>query len=248
MVPAVISLRYFTTSLRDSALSIDTKQLVILLHGIARTARSMRSIEKALLQQGYLTLNVDYPSRHGSIKALADNVHQQVLTYPNIQQLTLHMVTHSMGALVARSLLAMPLFNNVQRVVMLGPPNQGSEVADFIMHYQPFKAFYGPALTNLSTHHAKTQPFPALPAHCQVGIIAGSINIDPICYFLLPRQNDGKVSLASTKIAGMTDHIELPTTHAFMMYNKGVIKQICHFIAHGYFLRSNTNTKDNQTK
>lgn len=229
-------------------MNVDTKELVILLHGIARTARSMRSIEKALQQQGYRTLNVDYPSRDGAIKSLAENVHQQILTYPEIEQFTVHIVTHSMGALVARYLLAMPLFNNVQRVVMLGPPNQGSEVADLIMHYQPFKAFYGPALADLSTHHASTQPFSALPAHCQVGIIAGSISIDPICYFLLPRQNDGKVSVASTKIAGMTDHIVLPTSHSFMMYNKSVIQQIVYFIAHGDFLRSNTNTKDIQTK
>lgn len=208
----------------------------------------MRSIENALKQQGYHTLNIDYPSRHGSIISLAENVQQQILAYPEIKQSIMHIVTHSMGGLIARCLLATPLLNNVQRVVMLGPPNQGSEVADFIMHYQPFKAFYGPALTELTTLYANTHPFPELPAHCQVGIIAGSLSIDPICYFLLPGKNDGKVSLASTKITGMTDHIVLPTSHALMMHNKSVIDQISHFIADGHFLQSKSHSNNAHTK
>ncbi len=209
-------------------MSVQDKQLVILLHGIARTSRSMRSIENALKQQGYHTLNIDYPSRQDSITSLAENVQQQILSYPEIEQCIIHIVTHSMGGLVARCLLAMPLFNNVQRVVMLGPPNQGSEVADFIMHYQPFKAFYGPALAELTTFYANTYPFPALPTHCQVGIIAGSLSIDPICYFLLPGKNDGKVSLTSTKIAGMTDHMnqrEIPESQSDFGRNDSHLSQ-----------------------
>lgn len=219
-------------------------QLVVLLHGIARTSLSMRRIEKALAQQNYATLNINYPSRSCTIDILASHVHEELLAFPNFEKLTVHFVTHSMGGLVVRALLAKQPLMNVQKVVMLGPPNQGSEVADFIEHYQPFKAFYGPALAELTKARASSQPFPLLPSHTQVGIIAGSLNIDPFCYFILPKGHDGKVSIASTELAGMADHLVLPISHSFMMYNNEVLKQINHFLLEGRFLRSsNAPTK-----
>ncbi|MCS5712651.1 alpha/beta fold hydrolase [Candidatus Berkiella aquae] len=211
-------------------------ELVVLLHGIGRTSHSMRRIEKTLRKQQYQTLNIDYPSRQKSIVSSADNIYQQILTYPQLEHLTIHFVTHSMGGLVARHLLHKLPLEKVQRIIMLGPPNQGSEVADFVYAYKLFRAFYGPALEEMTTTYAKSHPYPALPSHCEVGIIAGSFNIDPICYFILPSGNDGKVTFESTKLERMTDHLILRTSHSFMMYNPNVIQQISHFLAHGRFL------------
>lgn len=225
-----------------------SQHLVILLHGIARSSRSMRSIANTLTKLNYLVVNIDYPSRTNHVDVLSEGVYQQLLSIPDMENKTIHFVTHSMGALILRALLANYSLLNVQRVVMLGPPNQGSEVADWVQRFYPIKAFYGPALTDLTIARALSHPFPVLPKHCQVGIIAGNVNIDPICHFLLPAPHDGKVTVRSTQIAGMTDHIELPTTHSFMMFNKQVIAEVTHFLTHGYFFRAENSVSDTHVK
>lgn len=214
------------------------KPFVVLLHGIARTSLSMRAIEKSLLKEGYDVLNIHYPSRSHSIEALAEGVYQKLIAVPLFLSLTLYFVTHSMGGLVVRALLAKHPLANVKRVVMLGPPNQGSEVADFVKNVPPLKAFYGPALKEMTTDYMSAHPLGSLPSDCQVGIIAGNFSIDPFCYFILPAGHDGKVTIKNSKLAGMTDHIVLATSHSFMMYNKEVIKQIRHFLAEGHFLHA----------
>lgn len=211
-------------------------QLVVLLHGIARTSLSMRPIEKTLEKKGYATLNIHYPSRTNTIDHLATFVYQKI-RQPAQEHPSVHFVTHSMGGLVVRALLSQHTLANVHRIVMLAPPNQGSEVADFIHPYFPFKAFYGPALNELTTAHAKQKPFAAIPKDCELGVIAGSFNIDPICYFLLPKGHDGKVTIKSTQLPGMKDHVVLPSGHSLMMYNPKVLEQITYFLANGHFLR-----------
>ncbi len=217
---------------------IKTKDLVILLHGIGRTSLSMRPIEKTLLQQQYAVMNIHYPSRSSTIANLAKSVHQQVLAFPDFEQYTVHFVTHSMGGLVVRAILENEPLDNVQKIVMLGPPNQGSEVADFFKDFRLFNAFYGPSLKEMTTHHASSLALQTLPSRYQLGIIAGNFTIDPFCYFILPSGNDGKVTIERTKLSGMTDHIVLPASHSFMMYNRQVIKQISHFLAEGCFLHA----------
>jgi len=218
-------------------------QLVVLLHGIARTSLSMKPIEKTLLKKGYATLNIHYPSRSNTIENLASFVYQQILDDARFNKQPLHFVTHSMGGLVVRALLNKHPLETVQRIVMLGPPNQGSEVADLIHPYQPFKAFYGPALSELTTMRAKQNPFATIPSQCELGVIAGSFNIDPICYFILPKGHDGKVTIKSTQLSGMKDHLILPSGHSFMMYNPKVLEQISYFLAHGHFFRDNKTPK-----
>ncbi|MGE3318380.1 MAG: esterase/lipase family protein [Candidatus Berkiella sp.] len=216
-------------------------QLVVLLHGIARTSLSMRPIEKTLERKGYSTLNIHYPSRTNTIDNLATFVYEKMREHP-LEHQSVHFVTHSMGGLVVRALLTQHAIANVSRIVMLAPPNHGSEVADFIHLYQPFKAFYGPALSELTTLRAKQHPFAAIPSQYELGVIAGSFNIDPICYFMLPKGHDGKVSIKSTQLPGMKDHLILPSGHSFMMYNPKVLEQITYFLANGHFFRENNNS------
>jgi pimeloyl-ACP methyl ester carboxylesterase len=217
---------------------IKTKNLVVLLHGVGRTSLSMRPIEKALLKQDYAVLNIRYPSRSSAIAKLAKTIHQQLQDFPQFEQFKVHFVTHSMGGLIVRAILqALPL-ENVQRIVMLGPPNQGSEVADFFKDFRLFNIFYGPALKEMTTERASSLPLQQMPSRYQLGIIAGNFTIDPFCYFILPSGNDGKVTIERTKLPGMTDHIVLSASHSFMMYNNQVIRQISHFLAEGRFLHA----------
>ncbi len=209
------------------------KEIVILLHGIARTSRSMRTIEKALVRNGYQVFNIDYPSRKKTVAELSAFVFEKIKNLSLDKTKTIHFVTYSMGCLVLRELLANHPITVKGRIVFLGPPNHGSEVADFLKSFFLYRWFYGPAGQELTTHHANINPFAKL-SH-PFGVIAGSLCLDPICYFILPKPHDGKVSVNSTKLEGMVDHITLSTSHTLMITNKKVIDYILTFLEKGKF-------------
>jgi triacylglycerol lipase len=207
---------------------------VILLHGLCRTPRSMAAIERALVRAGYSVSNVGYPSRTASIAELSENA-----IGPAVEQRqrdgTIHFVTHSMGGILVRSFLSRHSVPALGRVVMLGPPNQGSEVVDKLGRWRIFGALNGPAGRELGTDSLST-PNRLGPVTFCLGVIAARRSINWInSFFLLPRPNDGKVSVERTKVSGMADHIVLPATHSFMMNNPSVIRQTIHFLRTGRF-------------
>ena len=126
------------------------------------------------------------------------------------------------------------------RVVMLGPPNKGSQVVDELRSMPGFELINGPAGLQLGTENDSV-PNTLGPADFEVGIIAGTSTINFFLSTMLPNPNDGKVSVESTKLEGMTDHISMPVTHPFMMKNEQVIKQVIYFLNNGVF----KSTKDN---
>lgn len=209
-------------------------ETVVLLHGIARTKHSMNAMEKALLKDGYQVLNIDYPSRKKPISELATIILNEINSSPVIGDNKIHFVVYSMGCLILREMLAKSSIINIGNIVMLGPPNHGSEVADFLKNNYIYKHFYGPAGQELTTDYARHTPFPKMRQ--AFGVIAGNICLDPIAYFILPKGNDGKVTIESTKLEGMTDHIVLPCSHTFLMSNAAVIKQIKYFLKHRTFI------------
>ena len=73
------------------------------------------------------------------------------------------------------------------------------------------------------------------PANFDVGIIAGTQSINLILSTFIPGVDDGKVSIESTKLEGMNDHIEMATTHTFMMKNEKVLEQVTHYLSNGKF-------------
>lgn len=194
----------------------------------------MRTIEKALIKEGYEVLNIDYPSRKMPINDIASLIFNQIKKLPQTNK-SIHFVAHSMGCLIVRALLAKNLISNVGNIVFITPPNQGSEVADFLKNNFLYQHFYGPAGSELTTEVARHNPFPKIGYH--FGVIAGSVCLDPISYFILPKGNDGKVSIESTKLEGMCDHIVLPCSHSFAIQNNEVIKQIKFFLKKGKFDR-----------
>jgi Alpha/beta hydrolase family len=210
---------------------------VVLLHGLAGTSHLLRKMEWALRKAGFATLNLDYASRKRPLEALVEDIHPDVAGFAESVG-ALHFVTHSMGGLLARAYLVQYHPNRLQRVVMLGPPNNGSEVADVLKDVALYRALFGPAGQQLGTRQIELLAGLPLP-HCEVGIIAGSRTISPVSsLFILPRPNDGKVSVASTKLEGMTDHVVLKTSHSLMMLNRGVIDQTIAFLQQGRFRHS----------
>lgn len=215
------------------------KEYVVLLHGLAINTLYMSRLEKALATNGYQTLNIDYPSRKFSISEISKMIFKQLESLSQQMKPKVHFVAFSMGCLVVRELLGKYSIPNVGNIVLIGPPNQGSQVADFFENNILYKSYFGPAGKELTTHYAKNTPFPNL--NHPFGIIAGSICLDPISYFLLPQGNDGKVTIDSTKLVGMKDHIVLPISHTLLVFSSTVIKQVIHFLKHRRFNHSKTS-------
>jgi hypothetical protein len=208
---------------------------VILLHGLARTENSMEKLERALAQENFHTINVGYPSRTGTIEVLADEVIPPALAQCDPEE-EVNFVTHSMGGILVRQYLAGHDIPHLKHVVMLGPPNQGSEVIDKLAAFPGFHFINGDAGLQLGTGELSV-PNKLGRADFDVGIIAGTRSINLILSMLIPSTDDGKVSLERTKLEGMHDHLEMPVTHPFMMTNDAVIAQVIHYLKNGAFLR-----------
>ena len=225
---------------------------VLLLHGIGRTARSMRRMERALRAAGFATYNCDYPSRRHDLATLAEIIAAEAEAWRATLD-RVHIVTHSMGGLIARILVARHAAGpsgfappappgrgqagseagraggKLGRTVMLAPPNGGSEIADLLMPWALYHRIYGPAGAQLGTAGwgAALDDCVAWPAGAPLLIIAGTRSIDPLGWLLLPKPNDGKVSVESSGLAGAT-HITLLATHTFIMHRRVAIDCTIH--------------------
>ena len=208
---------------------------VVLLHGLCRTAASMRALETYLGAQGYVVLNCDYPSRTDSVKNLSDAAIGGALRSATLTNCTrIHFVAHSLGGILVRSYFSRTNDARLGRVVMLGPPNQGSEVVDCIGGWALFKAVNGPAACELGTGDQST-PNRLGKVNFEVGVIAGDRSINWINSMLIKGPDDGKVSVERTKVAGMKDHIVVHTAHPFLMNDPDVLRSTLAFLRSGSF-------------
>jgi pimeloyl-ACP methyl ester carboxylesterase len=216
-------------------LSAATPDHVILLHGLARTSASMAPLENTLRDAGYIVHNVDYPSRTAPVDKLAEKVIGDALvTARKAGAVRIHFVTHSLGGILVRSYLTNHRVPELGRVVMLGPPNQGSEVVDRIGSWWLFQKINGPAGGELGTG-ATSAPNKLGPVTYPVGVIAGSRSINGINSLMIPGIDDGKVSIERTQVAGMADHIVVAASHPYLMKNPAAIRQVLQFLANGAF-------------
>ncbi|MCL4679426.1 MAG: alpha/beta fold hydrolase [Alphaproteobacteria bacterium] len=212
------------------------RELVILLHGIFRNRVDMMPMSLYLEKHGYNTLNIAYPSRHQTLEDLTGFVHAKITESPHYADATrIHFVTHSMGSLIARYWIALYKPDRLGSVVMLGPPNTGSEFADWLSETKVlaplYEKLFGPAGAQLTTKHKHIDGTIDYP----IGVIAGNFSINPLAPWVLPGEHDGIVPVERTKIEGMTDHIVVPSTHTLMMFNPSVMQQVLSFLKHNRF-------------
>ena len=206
---------------------------VILLHGLARSDWSMGKLEKALQKEGYQVTNVSYASTRNNIEQLAEEAIGPVIKLCDAEH-KLHFVTHSLGGILVRQYLSCHEIANLGRVVMLGPPNKGSEVVDKLRDFPGFRFINGEAGLELGTGEGSV-PRRLGAAKFDLGIIAGTRSLDLILSSMISGPDDGKVSVENTKLEGMHDHVEMDVTHTFMMRNNEVIEQVIHYLETGRF-------------
>jgi triacylglycerol lipase len=216
---------------------------VVLLHGLARTDLSMVRLESRLAEAGLDVVNVGYPSTQHSIEYLAEQELGPALKEccTDVEG-RIHFVTHSMGGIVLRYYLSDHELEKMGRVVMLSPPNQGSEVADWVAESPLLQRVMGPSAEQLGTGPGSI-PNQLGPVDFELGIIAGSRTLNPLFSRMIPGVDDGKVSVERAKVEGMADFLVVPHSHSYIMMSDAVITQVVYFLEHGEFRRESTDVE-----
>lgn len=213
------------------------RETVVLLHGLGRTRLSMQKLGDRIEAEGFRVINLAYPSTRATIRESAVHLRDELArqTLPTGQPV--HFVTHSLGGIVLRAWLDECPMPNLGRVVMLSPPNQGSELTDRFMG-GPLRIAYrlitGPAGQELGTGPDST-PNRLGPVKFPLGVITGDRTLNPFFSSAFPGPNDGKVSVERAKSAGMTDFLVVTHSHSFIMRSSRVTAETIYFLRHGRF-------------
>ena len=222
---------------KSQAQASDSRPCVILLHGLWRSSWSMKNLQWGLEGAGYPVVNEGYPSSTLPIQQLAAiGVEQGLEGCSEIGHEEVAFVTHSLGGILVREYLSDREIHGLRRVVMLGPPNGGSQMAEYAESATLLKPFMPEAVTQLGTSD-ESVPRQLGPVSFELGVIAGTLNYLPF----LPGQpegpSDGTVAVAETIVPGMADFIEMPVGHSLMMWDNDVLAQVIYFLEHGMFQR-----------
>ncbi len=237
LIPFVSLLLLLSTPSALATGHATSQECVVLLHGLYRSGLSMLAVEWKLEGAGYIVSNVSYPSLTHPIEELAVMAVEEGVSDCREQGMSrMNFVTHSLGGILLRQYLRHHSIIGLHRVVMMGPPNQGSQLADSVHSLD----FLGPlepqAVAQLGTG-IESIPLRLGPVDFALGVIAGTANRRSFMPGSPAEASDGTVTVAETMVPGMIDFIEMDTSHTFMMWNGDVLALVEHFLRIGVFFR-----------
>jgi pimeloyl-ACP methyl ester carboxylesterase len=215
---------------------------VILLHGLADVYSALDGLARRLEEKGgYHVFQVVYPSTRESIADHARSLANVIENLEGIEQI--NFVGYSMGNIVIRRYLADQTVKarrkrpdpRIKRMVMIGPPNHGSELATGLAGSRVFRLMLGKPGLELGTQWVWEERSLAVPQF-EFGIIAGGMGNNSGLNPLLPGDDDGVVTVASTRLAGAADFVVVPGFHALLPRNSKVQDYTLRFLEHGYFI------------
>ncbi len=222
------------------AATAPSREIAVLLHGLGRSDRSMRPLERRLASAGFEVRSLHYPS--------TERTPDELVAYLDAElgrcctgAARLHFVTHSLGGILVRAYLQEHRPPRLGRVVMLAPPNRGSEYVDRFGASPLFREVLGPTAAELGTG-PDSLPNRLPPPDFEFGVIAGTRSANPLAELVIPGENDGTVSVASTQLPGMADFVKVPTTHTAIMGSDEVARHVVEFLRHGHFAREPRNS------
>jgi len=189
---------------------------VVLLHGLGRSEHSMTPLAEYLAEQGYRVTNVGYASTRHSIRELVERLHEDLRGCCLDRDRELHFVTHSLGGILVRAYVARHPPQNLGRVVMLSPPNKGSELADAVRDSWLAELHAVPVVEELGTDPSSV-PNRLGPASFELGIITGERSWHPLGALLIEGRNDGVVSVESARLEGARAFLVVPSDHTHIM-------------------------------
>ena len=203
---------------------------VVLLHGLWRGWRAMQPLARALDREGFSTLNVPYPSGRLPIDHLIARVRSQVAEIAGDQPV--NFITHSLGGILVRSMLAGEVPWQWGRIIMLAPPNRGSEIVDWSSKHPLLHRVLGPAGRALGSDGVPGG-LPALPPEIEAAVIMGNRCSIPVFKKLLGAENDGIVSAAKGRLDGLRSFSVINADHTFIQMHPETIRLSLHFLKTG---------------
>ena len=211
----------------------------VLIHGLYKFPFAMSQITKALDQAGYCVVNFEYESRRYSIDEVATSfLPQFIKKYCTDPKKKINFITYSVGGLVLRRFLEKDKLFKLGRVVMIAPPNHGSELATFLKKYLNFiyKFVCGQIGQQLGTDkNDYINKILKQNVNFDLGIIAGRGALSPFSYFMIDGIHDGMILVESTELQGMKDHIIIPASHSFILFFRFTAKKVLDFLKNGNF-------------
>jgi pimeloyl-ACP methyl ester carboxylesterase len=207
---------------------------VVLLHGLGRTRFSMKRLEWTLKQANYRVVNLSWPSTHLSVQTAADWLGSALAEHAVDPAAKIHFVTHSLGGIVLRCYLADHSISNLGRVVMLAPPNHGSELADRLRGNFFYRFFTGPSGQQLGMEFGNVLE-ELSPPDFELGIIAGDRSLNPIFSSWISGPDDGKVSVRSARLEGASEFLVVHHSHTWMTWRRDVVLAVTRFLQNGSF-------------
>jgi len=213
----------------------DETEYVILLHGMFRSAIAMKPAEVFLKDKGFKVINLSYPSTQYDIETLVqDHLAPQIRTLEENGAKEIHFVTHSMGGILVRHYLKHNLMPTLGRVVMLSPPNKGTELTNLFSDTQWYKDKIGPSGKQLGPSD-NSWVNQLGDVDFELGVIAGNYNANYLTSWLLPGPDDGVVSVESMKVKGMADLLLVSEKHFNIRRFIPALQQSVYFIENGKF-------------
>ncbi len=229
----------FATAAHSTSATADT---VFLLHGMGRTKLSMARLARHLSCEGYNVVNLGYPSTRQSVAESVSQLDTELKSHCERAKGQVHFVTHSLGGIIVRAYLKQHSPANLGRVVMISPPNQGSEITDKLRDNIFYKWSTGPAGQELGTRDTST-PNQLGPVEFPLGVITGDRSLNPIFSAWIGGPSDGKVSVKRAAVTGMADFLVVHHSHTYIMRSLQVAEEAVHFLKQGRFAGGMTNVQ-----
>ena len=225
----------------DLAVADDgVRRVVVLRHGLYRSAGSMWKLERALEDHGYETVNSSYPSTSGYIEDHADMLAEELRellpngTATDTGELELYFVGHSMGGVQLHLYLSRFGSPEPTACVFIATPHRGSALLDKRKDWLMFKVLMGDeGVLQLSPSAHLFRKL--VPLKCDVGVIFGGVGDGEGHNDDIPGDDDGTVGIDEAQLPEAKDRVRLDLGHTRISFADSSVHQVLYFLKHRQF-------------